>query len=176
MFAMEAERIRCAFGALALSIEHVGSTAVPGLQSKPVIDIQLSVQGLSPLSRYLAPLKTLGYTHFPLGEFDQVYPFFKRPAEWPSTHHIHLCDFGGEQEARHLAFRNFLRRHSDVAQEYRQLKLALAARHHGSTLESQESYSLAKGTFVEAVLERAKQDGSWPGSDAQPCAQADRVV
>jgi GrpB-like predicted nucleotidyltransferase (UPF0157 family) len=154
-FAAEAERIRQVFGTLALRIEHVGSTSVPGLAAKPVIDIQVSVPWLEPLNSHRTRLTDLGYTHFPLGEFDLVYPFFKRPAAWPSSHHVHLCVSGSEQERNHLAFRDYLRRHPATAAEYVGLKRTLAAVHDGLSMESQERYSLAKTEFVRSVLRRA---------------------
>ncbi|HUL53050.1 MAG TPA: GrpB family protein [Opitutaceae bacterium] len=154
-FSAEAVRIHDALGHLALRIEHVGSTSVPGLAAKPVIDIQISVASLEPRDLYCTRLAELGYTHFPLGEFDRVYPFFKRPAGWPGTHHVHLCVRGSEQERAHLAFRDYLRRNPAVAAEYAALKRTLAAGHDGLTLESQERYSLAKMEFVRSVLSRA---------------------
>ena len=155
MFEVEADEIRRVFRELALRVEHVGSTAVPGLAAKPVIDIQVSVAGLTPFEPYLRLLASIGYVHVPLGEFDRVYPFFQKPAEWPCTHHVHLCASGGEQEARHLAFRDRLRAHPELAKQYFELKQSLAAQHHGATQESRERYSLAKTSFVEAVLEQA---------------------
>lgn len=154
-FAEEAERIRRAFGELALRIEHVGSTSVPGLAAKPVIDIQVSVVSLEPRDLHDARLADLGYTHVPLGEFDRVYPFYKRPAGWPSTHHVHLCVAGSGQERDHLVFRDCLRRNPAVAAEYASLKLRLALAHDGLTMESQERYSLSKTEFVRSVLARA---------------------
>jgi GrpB-like predicted nucleotidyltransferase (UPF0157 family) len=65
---------------------------------------------------------------------------------------LHLCERGGIQEARHLAFRDHLRAHPKVATQYFELKRSLAATHHGATHESRESYSVAKSRFVEAVL------------------------
>jgi GrpB-like predicted nucleotidyltransferase (UPF0157 family) len=155
MFEVEAGRIWAAFHGLALRVEHVGSTAVPGLPAKPVIDIQVSVACLVPLEPYVRLLGSVGYVHVPLGEFDRVYPFFQKPAEWPCTHHMHLCESGGEQEARHLAFRDHLRAHLKVVRKYLELKKSLIAKHHGETHESRESYSLAKSSFIEAVLVEA---------------------
>jgi GrpB-like predicted nucleotidyltransferase (UPF0157 family) len=162
MFAAEAVHIRHALGDLALRIEHVGSTSVLGLAAKPVIDIQVSVPTLEPADRYRTWLADLGYTHFSLGAFDLVYPFFKKPAEWPSTYHVHLCVSGSEQERDHVAFRNFLRRHPTVAAEYAALKCRLAATHDGLTMESQERYSLSKTEFVRSVLARALAEGQSP--------------
>jgi GrpB-like predicted nucleotidyltransferase (UPF0157 family) len=155
MFEAEAGHIQKAFGELALRIEHVGSTAVPGTLAKPVIDIQVSVRSLVSLAVYLPALCSLGYVYVPLGEFDSVYPFFQKPADWPSSHHVHLCVAGGELEPKHLAFRDHLRSHPNVAEEYGSLKQSLAAQHHGTTLESRERYSLRKSAFVMSVLEQA---------------------
>jgi GrpB-like predicted nucleotidyltransferase (UPF0157 family) len=73
----------------------------------------------------------------------------------PSTHHVHLCVAGSEQERDHFAFRDFLRRDPAVAAEYAALKRELAAAYDGLTLESQERYSLSKTEFVRSVLARA---------------------
>jgi GrpB-like predicted nucleotidyltransferase (UPF0157 family) len=158
LFRAEAERIRGAFRNLGLRIEHVGSTSVPGLAAKPVIGIQVSVESLEPRELHGRLLTQLGYTHFPLDEFDRVYPLFKRPAWWPSTHHVHLCTTGSEQERNHLAFRDYLRRHPHAAEEYVALKRRLASAHDGLTMESQERYSLSKSEFVRSVLSRALED------------------
>lgn len=158
MFEAESANLRNVLGACAIRIEHVGSTAIPGMTAKPVIDIQISVDRIDPLTRYLPALAQLDYVHQPLGDFDRVYPFFHKPSRWPTTHHIHLCVAGGEQETRHLAFRNFLRRHQAVAVEYARLKAVLANEHAGSTLESREQYSLGKSVFVESVLGRAARE------------------
>ena len=146
-------------GALALRVDHVGSTSVPGLAAKPVIDIQVSVATLAPLAVCARPLAQIGYTHVPLGEFDRIYPFFQKPAEWPATHHVHLCVYGSAPERRHLAFRDYLRDHPGVAAAYEALKRRLAAANDGVTLESRERYSLSKTEFVTAVLERALSEG-----------------
>jgi GrpB-like predicted nucleotidyltransferase (UPF0157 family) len=154
-FEAEAERLRQALGAAALRIEHVGSTSVPGLTAKPVIDIQVSLAVPYPRSPAWGQLESLGYTHRPMGDFDRVYPFFKRPADWPHTHHVHLCAAGGEQERYHLAFRDWLRSHPDTAAAYVALKHELAARHQGHDDAARERYSMAKTAFVQGVLRQA---------------------
>jgi uncharacterized cupin superfamily protein len=112
----------------------------------------VSLPSLDVVAQHTQALAGLGYQHVHLGDFDAVYPFFARPPEWPSTHHVHLCVAGGEQEARHLAFRDALRRQPELAADYLRLKRSLAAQHHGDTLASREAYSLSKTEFVEAVL------------------------
>jgi GrpB-like predicted nucleotidyltransferase (UPF0157 family) len=160
-YADEARKIREVLGDLAVRIDHVGSTSVPGLAAKPVIDIQVSVPSLVPLARIAGPLSQIGYTHIPdLDEaFERVYPLFRKPADWPSSHHIHACAAGSEQERQHLAFRDYLRDHSRTAAEYLELKRRLAASHDGETSESRESYAMAKTQFVTAVLKQAFERG-----------------
>jgi GrpB-like predicted nucleotidyltransferase (UPF0157 family) len=162
-FQSEAKLIRSALGPLARRVEHVGSTSIPGIAAKPVIDIQVSVPTLEPLSTYVQSLSPLGYIHFALGDFDLIYPFFQKPATWPSTHHVHLCVEGSDLERKHIAFRDYLRSHAEVATEYVALKHKLAAENHGTTLESRERYSLSKSDFVAAVLKMAlSQNPSLP--------------
>jgi len=156
LFEEEARRLCDAFGSAALRIEHVGSTAVPGLAAKPVIDIQVSVASLVPHGRYLNTMAALGYRHVALDDFDLVYPFFHKPAEWLSTHHVHLCLAGGEQEWKHLAFRNYLRAHPQTTRAYEALKRELARTHDGTTPRAMEAYSLAKSEFVVNVLRAAE--------------------
>jgi len=156
-FEAEAASICEVLKSLALRIEHVCATSVQGLASKPVIDIQVSVATLESLATYSEPLARIGYSHVPFGPIDSDYPFFQKPPAFPSSHHIHLCVIGTEQERRHLAFRDYLRRHPAAAVDYAELKRALAAEHDGETLESREWYSLAKTEFVASVLERVSQ-------------------
>src|SRR5215510_11920320 len=88
-FAAEAVRIRNALGPLAVRIDHNGSTSIPGLAAKPVIDIQVSVRSLQPIDAYQEPLQDLGYTHVAHAD-DSFCPFFHRPGGWPHTHHVHV--------------------------------------------------------------------------------------
>jgi GrpB-like predicted nucleotidyltransferase (UPF0157 family) len=159
-FEAEARELGRALGTRALRIEHVGSTAVPGLAAKPVVDIQVSVQSLEPPEEFQTALAPLGYRFVSNGDFDLEYPWFAKPGEWPSTHHVHLCVAGGEQEARHLAFRDWLRRNPDQARRYEALKRRLAGEHEGASLGSVVDYSLAKSEFVESSLSNA--GFAWP--------------
>src|SRR5262252_5168828 len=116
-FAAEANRIRNALGVLALRIDHNGSTSIPRLAAKPIIDIQVSVCNLQPLEAYGDLLQSIGYHHVP-HEDDSFCPFFHRPSDWPHTHHVHVVQAGSVEELRTLAFRDYLRNHDDAAQQY----------------------------------------------------------
>jgi len=150
-FEQERQRIASALGDIAIRVEHNGSTAVPGLTAKPVIDIQISVARLKPLAAYGDPLAGLGYVHVP-HEDDAFCPFFHRPAAWPHTHHVHVVAAGGEEERRTLLFRDRLRASAAFRREYEQLKRELAARFTADDPAAREAYAQAKTEFVERVL------------------------
>lgn len=99
-------RLAGALGSTARRIEHVGSTAVPGLSAKPVIDIQISVDDLEDESRYVPQIEALGVQ---LRNRDPEHRFFRPFSGLPRGVHIHLCAVGSEWERRHLLFRNYLR-------------------------------------------------------------------
>jgi GrpB-like predicted nucleotidyltransferase (UPF0157 family) len=156
-FEAEAEALRAELGALARRIEHVGSTAVPDLIAKPVIDIQVSVVSLATLKPFLFALTRLGYTHLadPDPVFERNYPYFHKPVDWPNTHHVHLCEEGSELEWKHLAFRDRLRSSAQAREEYAELKRKLAALHGGATHEQRLGYVEGKNEFVRRILSAA---------------------
>ena len=157
-FEAEAGRLRAALGAVALRIEHNGSTSVPGLSAKPVIDIQVSVAVIQPLAAYGEHLKAIGYTHAP-HEDDSFCPFFHRPLTWPHSHHVHVVEAGGGEERRTLAFRDYLRDHHDEVRAYGDLKKGLAQQIAGSDHGAREAYTRAKADFVERIVEVALRIG-----------------
>lgn len=158
VYELESKLLREQLGELGLRIEHVGSTSIPGIAAKPVIDIQISVQQLHPLDPCRRRLGRAGYTHDPHAD-DATYPFFHKPSSWPHTHHVHVCSVGGAEERRHLAFRDYLRDHPELAAAYESEKRALARRHHAASRESRNAYSEAKSDFILPVIRRALADG-----------------
>ena len=153
-FEAERERLAEALGPLARRIDHHGSTAVPRLAAKPIIDIQISVDRLQPMEPFADPLRAIGYRHVPSAD-DDVCPFFHRPHEWPHRHHVHVVAFGGEEERRTLAFRDYLRAHAEAAEEYAALKQELAGRYGGGDSAAREAYAVAKTEFVERITRLA---------------------
>ena len=108
-----------------MRLEHVGSTAVPGLAAKPILDLLLSVAAIEPRQRYVQPLERLGYLFAPAPESPDFH-FFARPPERPRTFHLHVCEAGSEHELRHVAVRDFLRAHDEEAARYEALKRRVA--------------------------------------------------
>lgn len=146
----ELRRIADALGGVAVRLEHVGSTAVPGLAGKPIVDLQISVDALAPTERYAAPLERLGYLFAPHPSSPDLH-FFGRPPERPRTHHVHVCAAGSEHEARHLAVRDFLRAHPEEAAAYAALKRRLVAEHP----EDRLAYIEGKDAYVATLEARA---------------------
>jgi len=157
-FRLEAARLRGVLGSLAVRIDHHGSTSIPGLAAKPVIDIQVSVAALQPMTAYVEHLRAAGYTHVPHPD-DSFCPFFHRPSQRPHTHHVHVVQVGGAEERRTLAFRDYLRDHPGAAREYEQLKRDLAVRLALIADESHEAYARAKTGFIERVIDMAFRSG-----------------
>jgi 16S rRNA processing protein RimM len=146
MFEAEAVRLREALGDVAVRIEHVGSTSVPGLAAKPNVDIQLSVPDVGDREAYGGPLTSLGYEHVPDPAFSD-YPFFGWPsARAPRTFNLHVCEAGTENERRHLAFRDRLRSDPVARDEYAALKRELALKHGNDV----EGYNADKDAFIKA--------------------------
>lgn len=156
-FESEAGRIRRALPS-ATRIDHVGSTAVADLAAKPVVDIQVSVPQLHPLGPIIEALASIGYTHRPSLE-DRDYPFFHLPSRWPHEFHAHVCEAGGREERRTLAFRDYLRDHPDTSAAYEHEKRRLAACFDFMNPEAREAYAEAKTAFIEPVVERALELG-----------------
>ncbi len=138
-------------------IEHVGSTAVPGLAAKPILDLLVGVARLAEFEACLGALESDGWHYVP--EHEAVFPerrFLAKPEARPRTHHLHAVEIGTPFWNDHLAFRDHLRRHASAAAEYAALKRELAARHRDDRL----AYTEAKSGFVEAVLSRCRSEAS----------------
>ena len=151
VFRAEKGRIRAAFGGLAKDIQHVGSTAVPGLAAKPVIDILLAVEDLTETVAYLIRLEELCYTYVPHNE-DAERRFFLKGM--PRTHHVHVVRFGGWTYWKHLLFRDYLLDHPSKVKEYECLKRILAEQFR----DDRSRYVEGKSEFIESVIARAVKD------------------
>lgn len=130
-------------------IHHVGSTAVPGMSAKPVIDILVGVESLEasrPCIELLAPLQ---YLYAPYRA--DVMHWFCKPDPAKRTHHLHLVPTGSARYLEELAFRDYLRAHPERARAYEALKRELAVRFH----HDREGYTQGKAEFVRELTELA---------------------
>jgi GrpB-like predicted nucleotidyltransferase (UPF0157 family) len=151
LFAVEADRLRAALDpAQVLGIEHFGSTAVPGLAAKPIIDILIAVRSLAHAKvTTIEPIAALGYVYWSENPKTDRMFFVKGmpPYGERRTHHVHITQPDGEMGQRRLAFRDYLRANPDEAHRYEALKCNLATRFPAD----REGYTDAKTQYVEAV-------------------------
>jgi GrpB-like predicted nucleotidyltransferase (UPF0157 family) len=150
LFDAESRRLQLALAPLLIVLEHTGSTAVPGLAAKPVLDILGGVPAGAAMEPYVERLVASGYVH----RGDQGIrgrEFFRRgePRAW----HLHLTSVASAFWREHLAFRDYLRARPDMRDEYAELKRALAARFP----TDREAYITGKAQFVRHILELAKE-------------------
>jgi GrpB-like predicted nucleotidyltransferase (UPF0157 family) len=131
------------------SIEHIGSTAIPGLAAKPVIDIMAGIDSLEASRQALAVLERLDYCYYPYRA--DVMHWLCKPSPAHRTHHLHLVPIGSQLWIEQLAFRDYLRAHPDVAADYAGLKRRLADAHR----LDREAYTAAKSPFVQRVVAQA---------------------
>jgi GrpB-like predicted nucleotidyltransferase (UPF0157 family) len=136
-------------GPLALRIDHVGSTAVPGLAAKPVVDIQVSVADVEDTDAYREPIERHGFV---LRYIEPGHRYFRPAPGIPRLWQVHVCQAGSDWERVHLLFRDFLRAHPDEAAAYAALKLEMAERHPHDRI----AYNDAKGPWIESALQRAE--------------------
>ncbi len=151
-FERERGRIAAALGEGTAGIEHVGSTAVPGLSAKPIIDILIGVRDLEVADECILPLVKLGYAYFPGPEDTMPERRYLDRRDEGDSFHLHMVAQGGEFWQRHLAFRDYLRAHPETATEYDRLKRDLAERFR----DDREGYTNAKGDFIRAIEAKAK--------------------
>jgi GrpB-like predicted nucleotidyltransferase (UPF0157 family) len=148
-FRAESGRIARSCAHLEIVLEHVGSTAVPGLSAKPIIDIAAGVPPRADRKPYIQALKELGYEH----KGAHGVPgrdYFRRGS--PRSHHVHMVSWSSDIWRDHLLFRDHLRGNPAVMLEYEILKRQLAIAH----ADDRRKYQAGKGPFIQAVLREAR--------------------
>ena len=142
------DRLASALGS-SVRIEHVGSTSIPGIAAKPIIDIQVSVPDLTDESAFVSGIESIGVP-LRMREPDLGHVYFRDSS--PRTVHIHVCQLGSKWERDHLLFRDYLRAHPEAARAYEEMKRA-AVQAYG---DDRIAYTEAKGPFIEGVLAAAE--------------------
>lgn len=149
LFEAEKAHLLAALGSQFIAIEHFGSTAVPGLDAKPIIDMLGGVQSMAEADALLEPLCQLGWDTS--AQFNATLADRRFLLRWPQgvrTHHLHLVIYGGEAWQCHLQFRDALRADTRLAQQYQKLKYELANKYPGD----REAYTAAKTNFITNVI------------------------
>ena len=129
-------------------IEHIGSTAVPGLPAKPVIDVMGAVRDLTSSKPSIEALRPLSYCYFAY-KADLMH-WFCKPSSLNRTHHLHLVPFESQIWRERLAFRDCLRSDAATRRAYKELKVRLAAEFRND----REAYTEAKAQFIQTVVQR----------------------
>jgi GrpB-like predicted nucleotidyltransferase (UPF0157 family) len=156
-FAVWRDRLAAALGPTAKRIEHVGSTSVPGLPAKPVIDIQVTVADMTDEAAYAPAIDALGVA---LRSRDTEHRYFRPAGDLPRDVQIHVCDAGSDWARAHLLLRDYLRTHAEAAHAYARMKHHAAARYPNDRI----AYNEAKTNFILDQLEQAEQwaaETSW---------------
>ncbi len=169
LYEMEKERILGAIGDVTVAIEHIGSTAVPELGAKPIVDIMVGVLDLAVAPQCIEPLQDLGYEHM----FSQPdWSHFSKP-----EYHVHMHVEGSDAWEENLLLRDYLRAHPDVAHQYQQVKRELAAKHlfnlPMSTPKLHSSRAWLKGLASGEVNDswsRPADSESWSSIEPQPAS------
>jgi GrpB-like predicted nucleotidyltransferase (UPF0157 family) len=142
-------RLAAALGT-GVRIEHVGSTSIPGIAAKPIIDIQVSVPDVTDEARFVPQIESVGVP-LRMREPDLGHLYFRNSD--PRTVHIHVCEAGSKWERVHLLFRDYLRAHPGAARAYEELKRAAAATYRHDRI----AYTESKGPFVDSILSEAEE-------------------
>ena len=144
-------RFEAARFAISIAVEHIGSTSVPGLAAKPIIDVMPSLRRFEDGHACVAPLEALGYVY--RGEYGIPgrHYFVSSNSQGRRDQHVHMLVIGSDPWTRHLLFRDYLRAHPAAALEYAALKRALAAQYRWEM----DAYADSKSGFVQDILARA---------------------
>jgi GrpB-like predicted nucleotidyltransferase (UPF0157 family) len=150
-FAELGRELRGGLGDVALRIDHIGSTSVPGLAAKPIIDLQVSVAAFDPLEAFRTPLERLGYV-YRADNPERTKRYFREPPGRRRTH-VHVRRAGSFSEQWALLFRDYLRAHREVADGYAARKRGLAIRFR----DDRHGYTEAKVPVMWEIIRRADE-------------------
>lgn len=150
-FEAEAARIRAATGDELLGIEHIGSTSVPGLPAKPIIDIMGLVPSFEKGRHLVVPIRRLGYLYFGENDIRGRHYFDLEDASGRDVIHLHLLAESSAEARNHILFRDYLRTHSDARDAYTALKHELIAKY----ANDRRTYTDAKADFIQEILAAA---------------------
>lgn len=153
LYEEERRRVLEAAGRMMLAVEHIGSTAVAGLGAKPIIDIMAGVRGSDDADDCIPALRKIGYNDITVPNENPDWYYCLGKGSHSVGYHLHLVRFMSDHWERHLIFRDYLRAHSEVAQQYDELKRKLATR-CGS---NRTAYTEAKTSFIESIIAQARR-------------------
>jgi GrpB-like predicted nucleotidyltransferase (UPF0157 family) len=145
LYREEERRITAAVGRLIADLQHIGSTAIPGIKAKPILDMMAGVAQLENALLCKAPLENIGYDYIARAGIANDHVFGK---SLPRTHYLHVVEYGGAKWVNHLCFRDRLRNDPELAQAYERLKEELSRKFS----DSHAKYHDAKSKFINQVV------------------------
>ena len=151
-FEKEKRRLQKVLGDLVISIEHVGSTSVPGVSAKPIIDIAIVVKSIKSSDKFTKLLQGLGYQY----KQDDNVPgrlFFTKGSENKRTHYIHIIELGGKEWKNLILFRDYLLSHKQAVIAYNKLKNKLAEDYSSD----RKSYTSGKNDLIGSIIKKAEE-------------------
>lgn len=155
IFEKEKKILKKKLGNLAIDIQHIGSTSIPGMPAKPIIDIAVGVRSLKDVKKFPKFLKSFGYKLIKEGGTSYRI-FFSKGAEIKRTHHLHVMKYNGRVWIRNILIRDYLRDHKAGAKEYTNLKKSLAKRF----AKDRPSYTANKFNFLNKIFKLAGKEKS----------------
>lgn len=152
LFEKEKERLNRGLKDLIVDIEHIGSTAIPGIAAKPIIDMAIGVRSIKEAKKLKKPLQKLGYT-FRSNASSRLKLFFTKGPEARRTHYIHVLKSNGILWKNDIGFRNYLRKHKTKAKKYEWLKRKLADLYAGD----RKTYTASKDKFIQDTIKLSRK-------------------
>ncbi|MDB4984615.1 MAG: yqkA [Patescibacteria group bacterium] len=159
LFEKEKTSLKELLGDKVLSIEHIGSTSIPGVPSKPILDIDIAISSLNDAEYFIDKLPLIGYKYLDQTDKWVETPrykkrrFFVKETEGKTTHHLKIVEISDQESwGDQILFRDYLRTHQDARESYIELKRSLADQYE----HDRKSYTASKVAFIQEILNKAK--------------------
>lgn len=154
-YLQEEERLKEIFEGYYVDIQHVGSTSIPGMCAKPIIDIVVGLIRLGDGERFIATMEKFGYHYKGHTGISNRYFFSKGRVDY-RTHHIHLVQYKDENWMNQIVFRDYLKNHPKSVEEYTRIKCDLQVKY----MNDREMYTNLKSRFIREIIEIGKSEGT----------------
>lgn len=153
-FEKERKLLTKALDGMVVDIQHIGSTSIPGIPAKPIIDISVAIRSMKNSRDFIKIFEDLGYEYRPDFGGPNIQLLFVKGPEEKRTHYIHLMKYNGSIWRNDLAFRDFLRKNGKRAKQYASLKKELASKF----ANDRTTYTASKADFIHETIKIAKED------------------
>lgn len=155
LFEKEKKRLEKALGNKVVDIQHVGSTSIPNMSAKPIIDINIGIKMMRDSIKFIKLFKSLGYEYNPKFGNKRTHIVFSKGSQVSTTHFLHLMRYNGNIWKQHLSFRNYLCKHKSDAKKYEQLKKSLQKKFAND--KSRHNYIINKARFIKNIIKKASK-------------------